>query len=97
MATWTGSAKQVGVGMSMITAGRALSSAQSFCPAEEVILAEERTTEEERNHIMEARRRVANKRKKMKLTGKSKSCSDEDADEDDAEEGIMQLTGAPAL
>ena len=60
-------------------------------PAEEVILAEERTTEEERNHIMEARRRVANKRKKMKLTGKSKS-SDEDADEDDAEEGTTPDT-----
>ncbi|KAL1421244.1 hypothetical protein MTO96_023221 [Rhipicephalus appendiculatus] len=32
-----------------------------ICKAEEVILAEERTTEEEKMHIMEARRRAANK------------------------------------
>ncbi|XP_055637968.1 voltage-dependent calcium channel type A subunit alpha-1-like isoform X5 [Toxorhynchites rutilus septentrionalis] len=51
--------------------------------AEEVILAEERTTEEERMHIMEARRRAAAKRKKLKNLGKSKST---DTEEDDADE-----------
>lgn len=57
-----------------------------ICKAEEVILAEERTTEEERNHIMEARRRAANKRKKLKSSGKSKSMeTDEDEDDQDEE------------
>ena len=56
--------------------------------SEEVILAEERTTQEERNHIMEARKRAANKRRKMKLLGKSKSTeTDEDGDDEDADEG----------
>ena len=44
-------------------------------------MAEERTTEEERNHIMEARRRVANKRKKVKLTGSKSTETDDDDDE----------------
>ncbi|CAL4058844.1 unnamed protein product, partial [Meganyctiphanes norvegica] len=43
-----------------------------ICKAEEVILAEERTTDEEKAHIMEARRRAAAKRKKLKHLGKSK-------------------------
>ncbi|XP_037808967.1 voltage-dependent calcium channel type A subunit alpha-1 isoform X3 [Lucilia sericata] len=51
--------------------------------AEEVILAEERTTEEERMHIMEARRRNAAKRKKLKSLGKSKST---DTEEEEGEE-----------
>ncbi|XP_053660660.1 voltage-dependent calcium channel type A subunit alpha-1 isoform X4 [Anopheles marshallii] len=51
--------------------------------AEEVILAEERTTEEERLHIMEARRRAAAKRKKLKNLGKSKSTDTEEDDPDD--------------
>nr|XP_049461465.1 voltage-dependent calcium channel type A subunit alpha-1-like isoform X11 [Anopheles coluzzii] len=54
-----------------------------ICKAEEVILAEERTTEEERLHIMEARRRAAAKRKKLKNLGKSKST---DTEEDDPDE-----------
>ncbi|XP_052566643.1 voltage-dependent calcium channel type A subunit alpha-1 isoform X3 [Culex pipiens pallens] len=54
-----------------------------ICKAEEVILAEERTTEEERMHIMDARRRAAAKRKKLKNLGKSKST---DTEEDDADE-----------
>ncbi|XP_031638629.1 voltage-dependent calcium channel type A subunit alpha-1 isoform X8 [Contarinia nasturtii] len=54
-----------------------------ICKAEEVILAEERTTEEEKMHIMEARRRVAAKRKKLKNLGKSKSTDTEDEDADD--------------
>ena len=45
-------------------------------------MAEERTTEEERNHIMEARRRVANKRKKVKLTVGSKSTETDDDDDE---------------
>ena len=54
--------------------------------SEEVILAEERTTQEERNHIMEARKRAANKRRKLKSMGKSKSTETDDDDED-ADEG----------
>ncbi|KAM7350475.1 calcium voltage-gated channel subunit cacophony isoform 3-T3 [Cochliomyia hominivorax] len=56
---------------------------QWICRAEEVILAEERTTEEERMHIMEARRRNAAKRKKLKSLGKSKST---DTEEEEGEE-----------
>ncbi|XP_064108495.1 voltage-dependent calcium channel type A subunit alpha-1-like isoform X12 [Macrobrachium nipponense] len=59
-----------------------------ICKAEEVILAEERTTDEEKAHIMEARRRAAAKRKKLKHLGKSKSTDTEDeeneAEDDDA-------------
>ncbi|KFM77335.1 Voltage-dependent calcium channel type A subunit alpha-1, partial [Stegodyphus mimosarum] len=51
-----------------------------ICKAEEVILAEERTTLEEKLHIIEARKRTA-KRKKMKNMH-SKS-TDEDEEEDD--------------
>ncbi|KAL1138768.1 hypothetical protein AAG570_008830 [Ranatra chinensis] len=54
-----------------------------ICQAEEVILAEERTTEEEKMHIMEARRRAAAKRKKLKNLGKSKST---DTEEEEGEE-----------
>ena len=57
-----------------------------FSISEEVILAEERTTQEERNHIMEARKRAANKRRKLKSMGKSKSTETDDDDED-ADEG----------
>ncbi|XP_065584736.1 LOW QUALITY PROTEIN: voltage-dependent calcium channel type A subunit alpha-1-like, partial [Artemia franciscana] len=60
-----------------------------ICKAEEVILAEERTTEEEKLHIMEARRRAAAKRKKLKHLGKSKSTDTEDEDnEEEIEEEI---------
>ncbi|KAL9886445.1 calcium voltage-gated channel subunit cacophony isoform 15-T15 [Glossina fuscipes fuscipes] len=62
-----------------------------ICKAEEVILAEERTTEEEKMHIMEARKRNAAKSKKLKSLGKSKSTDteEEEAEEDygDDEEG----------
>ena len=54
---------------------------------EEVILAEERTTQEERNHIMEARKRAATKRRKLKSIGKSKSTETDEDDEDAADEG----------
>ncbi|KAK8724872.1 hypothetical protein OTU49_010957 [Cherax quadricarinatus] len=56
-----------------------------ICKAEEVILAEERTTDEEKAHIMEARRRAAAKRKKLKHLGKSKSTDTED-EENEAED-----------
>uniref|UniRef100_A0A8W7K7W0 Voltage-dependent calcium channel type A subunit alpha-1 n=1 Tax=Anopheles albimanus TaxID=7167 RepID=A0A8W7K7W0_ANOAL len=63
-----------------------------ICKAEEVILAEERTTEEERLHIMEARRRAAAKRKKLKNLGKSKSTDTEedDPDEDCGDDGYLK-------
>ncbi|XP_044001489.1 voltage-dependent calcium channel type A subunit alpha-1 isoform X8 [Aphidius gifuensis] len=55
-----------------------------ICKAEEVILAEERTTEEEKMHIIEARRRaIKAQRKKLKNLGKSKSTDTEDEDNDD--------------
>ncbi|KAL7300818.1 hypothetical protein TKK_0006383 [Trichogramma kaykai] len=60
-----------------------------ICKAEEVILAEERTTEEEKMHIMEARRRAAAKRKKLKNLGKSKSTDTEEEDnEDEPDDGF---------
>ncbi|CAH1183785.1 unnamed protein product [Phaedon cochleariae] len=55
---------------------------QWICKAEEVILAEERTTEEEKLHIMEARRRAARK-KKLKNMGRSKSTDTEEEQEED--------------
>lgn len=57
-----------------------------ICKAEEVILAEERTTEEERNHIMEARKRNANKRRKLKTLTKGRSTETEE-DPDDPDDG----------
>ncbi|KAH9397655.1 hypothetical protein TYRP_003978, partial [Tyrophagus putrescentiae] len=62
-----------------------------ICKAEEVILAEERTTEEEKMHIIEARRRAAAKRKKLKNMH-SKSTDEEDEDEDEDEEGFSRAT-----
>ncbi|XP_022239678.1 voltage-dependent calcium channel type A subunit alpha-1-like isoform X4 [Limulus polyphemus] len=52
-----------------------------ICRAEEVILAEERTTEEEKLHIIEARGRAAAKRKKLKSMH-SKSTDDEEEEID---------------
>merc|ERR1712154_369121 len=46
--------------------------------AEEVILNEDRTTEEERRYIMEARKRAMQKRKKLRTLGKSRSTESED-------------------
>ena len=43
-----------------------------FLFAEEVILNEDRTTEEERRYIMEARKRAMLKRKKLRTLGKSR-------------------------
>ncbi|KAI5632670.1 ion transport protein domain-containing protein [Phthorimaea operculella] len=62
-----------------------------ICKAEEVILAEERTTEEEKMHIMEARRRAAAK-KKLKNLGKSKSTDteEEEQDEDCGDDGFLK-------
>ena len=57
-----------------------------------MILAEERTTDEEKMHIINARRRAARK-KKMKKIGKSKSTDteDEDLDDDLADDGKLIL------
>ncbi|CAL8143658.1 unnamed protein product [Orchesella dallaii] len=60
-----------------------------ICKAEEVILAEERTSEEEKMRIMEARRRAAAKRKKLKALGKSRSTDTEEEDEaEDVDDGF---------
>ena len=53
---------------------------------EEVILNEDRTTEEERRYIMEARKRAMQKRKKLRTLGKSRSTESED-EENEEEEG----------
>ncbi|XP_034138758.1 voltage-dependent calcium channel type A subunit alpha-1 isoform X22 [Drosophila guanche] len=68
-----------------------------ICKAEEVILAEERTTEEEKMHIMEARRRNAAKRKKLKSLGKSKSTDteEEEAEEDYGDDGYLKTRSKP--
>ena len=55
--------------------------------AEEVILAEERTTEDERFHIMDARRRAAAKRKKMKSLGQGSSIEDDEEEDEPDEDG----------
>ncbi|KNC23583.1 Voltage-dependent calcium channel type A subunit alpha-1, partial [Lucilia cuprina] len=70
---------------------------QWICRAEEVILAEERTTEEERMHIMEARRRNAAKRKKLKSLGKSKSTDteEEEGEEDYGDDGYLKTRSKP--
>ena len=59
-----------------------------FLPSEEVILNEDRTTEEERRYIMEARKRALQKRKKLRTLGKSRSTESEEEEEE--EEGEMK-------
>jgi len=54
--------------------------------AEEVILAEERTTEDERFHIMDARRKAAAKRKKLKSLGQGSSVEEEEEEEEPDED-----------
>ncbi|XP_023245623.1 voltage-dependent calcium channel type A subunit alpha-1 [Copidosoma floridanum] len=66
-----------------------------ICKAEEVILAEERTTEEEKMHIMDARRRAAAKRKKLKNLGKSKSTDTEEEDAEDEPDDDDPLVSEP--
>ncbi|XP_053950330.1 voltage-dependent calcium channel type A subunit alpha-1 isoform X10 [Anastrepha ludens] len=68
-----------------------------ICKAEEVILAEERTTEAEKMHIMEARRRNAAKRKKLKSLGKSKSTDteEEEGEEDYGDDGYLKSRPKP--
>ncbi|KAL2727828.1 voltage-dependent calcium channel type A subunit alpha-1 isoform X26 [Vespula maculifrons] len=64
-----------------------------ICKAEEVILAEERTTEEEKMHILEVRKRAAAKKKKLKNLGKSKSTDTEEEDaEDDQDDGFSRAS-----
>ena len=50
---------------------------------------EDRTTEEERRYIMEARKRAMQKRKKLRTLGKSRSTESED-EENEEEEGKSQ-------
>ena len=57
---------------------------------EEVILNEDRTTEEERRYIMEARKRAMQKRKKLRTLGKSRSTESED-EENEEEEGKVSI------
>ena len=69
--------------------------------SEEVILNEDRTTEDERRYIMEARKRAMQKRKKLRTLGKSRSTESEDEEEE--EEGtycyksILLNAGRPFL
>lgn len=69
-----------------------------ICKAEEIILAEDRTTDEERMYIMEARKKAAAKRKKLKTLGKSKSSEtdDEEATTESGDEGILKKEKKPA-
>ncbi|XP_076228269.1 calcium voltage-gated channel subunit cacophony isoform X4 [Nomia melanderi] len=62
-----------------------------ICKAEEVILAEERTTEEEKLHILEGRKRAAAKKKRMKNLGKSRSTdTEEEEGDDDQDDGYSR-------
>ena len=61
----------------------------SLVTTEEVILNEDRTTEEERRYIMEARKRALQKRKKLRTLGKSRSTESED-EENEEEEGMYK-------
>ncbi|XP_071642975.1 voltage-dependent calcium channel type A subunit alpha-1-like [Temnothorax longispinosus] len=65
-----------------------------ICKAEEVILAEERTTEEEKMHILEVRRKAAAKKKKLKNLGKSKSTDTEEEEEgeNDQDDGFSRAS-----
>ncbi|XP_060812327.1 voltage-dependent calcium channel type A subunit alpha-1 isoform X11 [Bombus pascuorum] len=61
-----------------------------ICKAEEVILAEERTTEEEKKHILEGRKRAEAKKKKL---GKSKSTdTEEEEGDDDQDDGFSRAS-----
>ena len=55
----------------------------TFLNTEEVILNEDRTTEDERRYIMEARKRAMLKRKKLRTLGKSRSTESEDEEEEE--------------
>ena len=68
-----------------------LKSLLSIPSTEEVILNEDRTTEEERRYIMEARKRAMQKRKKLRTLGKSRSTESED-EENEEEEGKQTKT-----
>ncbi|XP_043276713.1 voltage-dependent calcium channel type A subunit alpha-1 isoform X4 [Venturia canescens] len=64
--------------------------------AEEVILAEERTTEEEKMHIIEARRRAMKaQKKKLKNLGKSKSTDTEEEEGEDEQGDDAPLVSVP--
>ena len=56
-------------------------------------MAEERTTEEERNHIMEARRRAAIKKRKVKVTNNKSKSTETDEEDEDPDEGVYKIRG----
>ena len=68
-----------------------LTSAAKFV-SEEVILNEDRTTEEERRYIMEARKRALQKRKKLRTLGKSRSTDSEDEEMEEEEGRVINST-----
>ncbi|XP_025989217.2 voltage-dependent calcium channel type A subunit alpha-1 isoform X2 [Solenopsis invicta] len=57
-----------------------------ICKAEEMILTEERTTEEEKMHILKVRKKAAAKKKKLKDLGKSKSTDTEEEEGEDSQD-----------
>ena len=62
----------------------------AFSNTEEVILNEDRTTEDERRYIMEARKRAMLKRKKLRTLGKSRSTESEDEEEEEEGKAYFQ-------
>ncbi|XP_067130024.1 voltage-dependent calcium channel type A subunit alpha-1-like isoform X9 [Centruroides vittatus] len=64
-----------------------------ICKAEEVILAEERTTEEEKLHIIEARKRTAAKQKKLKNMNSKSTEEDEEEENEDEVTKKVKLKG----
>jgi len=59
---------------------------QWISKAEEAILNEERTTEEERRYILEARKRALAKKKKLRTLGRRARSRDSDEDEEEEDE-----------
>ncbi|XP_012056925.1 PREDICTED: voltage-dependent calcium channel type A subunit alpha-1-like [Atta cephalotes] len=57
-----------------------------ICKAEEMILAEERTTEEEKKYILKGRRKAEEKKRKLKNLGKSKSTDTEEEEDENGED-----------
>lgn len=67
-----------------------------FIATEEVILAEDRTSEEEKRHILNVRRRAAEKKRKLKQAGKSKSTDTEEESTYDYNQDEDGKTFAPS-
>ncbi|XP_037047740.1 voltage-dependent calcium channel type A subunit alpha-1-like isoform X2 [Bradysia coprophila] len=62
-----------------------------ICKAEELILAEERTSDETKRHIVEARRRA--ERKKLTKLGKSNDTEDDEEEDDDEDRANRKCKG----